>query len=388
MRLSQKCQLVEGVKRAAIYDLESGRVYSLNEIAKDIVKGQSNDQSFWQQLLEMGLAEVDDKKEIFSFDDTESKVSLEFMWLELTNDCNLRCIHCYAPNENQPKSGSLGSVVWKRIIKEGRDLGCQKLQLTGGEVFKYRGVLDLADFTKETGYGFVEIFTNATLLSTEGVKIIKKLGLNVAVSLYSDEPSIHDKITQKSGSFKRTYRGLQLLKSFAVPTRVAMVVMRQNESAVAETQRLVQGLGLKFVKIDIIRPTGRGCNHDLLPAKETITKWGLMKEANFWTSKEEFIRAHHWNGCWAGKIAITSFGEVIPCIFARDYIVGNILKAELRGIVFSRGLQRFWRVTKDDVRVCDVCEYRYACRDCRPLAVVKGGDLKSKYPRCGYDPFK
>ena len=41
---------------------------------------------------------------------------------------------------------------------------------------------------------------------------------------------------------------------------------------------------------------------------------------------------------------------------------------------------------KDDVEGCKDCEYRYACDDCRPLAMGDGDGLYGKYPRCTYLP--
>lgn len=385
--LNEGVFLVRGAKRGAIYDLGSGNIYSLNETARNIIEGKIEDEQFWQKLLGMGLAVDTGKQKVPIIDGAIPEVCLDFMWLELINDCNLKCLHCYASSESLSESQDLGMAIWRRIIREGVDLGCRKLQFIGGEPLKYRSVFNLAAFAREAGYNFIEIFTNATLLTLDKVKIIKNLGLYVAVSLYSSEPSIHDQITQTPGSFKRTCRGLRLLKEFSIPTRVAIVVMRQNEDTIVETRRFIQDLSLKDEKLDIVRPTGRGCILDLLPTERTVTTWGLMTKPNFQTSKESFFRYHHWNSCWAGKIAITSAGDILPCIFARDHIVGNVLQNNLKEIVFGKNLQRLWRLTKDNVEVCRDCEYHYACKDCRPLAEAQSGKLTSKYPRCTYDPY-
>jgi len=125
-----------------------------------------------------------------------------------------------------------------------------------------------------------------------------------------------------------------------------------------------------------------------MPDCETVKEWGLMVKPDFSTSKAEFLRNKYWNSCWAGKIAITSKGEVIPCIFGRNYVVANLAQGvDLEEAVFGDSLQKLWRITKDNIETCQACEYRYACHDCRPLAEGTNGDLYAKNPRCTYDPY-
>ncbi|KKP40347.1 MAG: hypothetical protein UR29_C0002G0001, partial [Candidatus Woesebacteria bacterium GW2011_GWC2_33_12] len=52
---------------------------------------------------------------------------------------------------------------WKAQEKNVHDLGCETCQFIGGEPFLYRGekgetVLDLAEYAKELGFKFIEIF--------------------------------------------------------------------------------------------------------------------------------------------------------------------------------------------------------------------------------------
>lgn len=92
-RLSSHCRFITGAKRAAIYDLEKSNVYSLNEIAREIINGSPDRFGFWKKLVERGLIET---SPCISLSDIELKmpqVGLEFMWLELIGRCNERCFH-------------------------------------------------------------------------------------------------------------------------------------------------------------------------------------------------------------------------------------------------------------------------------------------------------
>ena len=110
----------------------------------------------------------------------------------------------------------------EEAINDTYSLNCKGDNLLVGSLFLFKGdhgegVLDLAEYAKETGFEFIEIFTNGTLLTPAKVARIKSLGINIAVSLYSRDPDVHDKITHTPGSHKKTMAALQMLKATGFP---------------------------------------------------------------------------------------------------------------------------------------------------------------------------
>ncbi len=385
--LSAECELVLGAQRAAIYDLRSGDVYSINKDARQILLGEEEDRSqFLQKLESMGLVEPSDNPPS-EIEIEIPQVGLNFMWLELTDKCNERCLHCYATaGESSSQVDELPVTNWERVIEEGAGLECKKLQFIGGEPLLFKGVFDLATAARDSGYGFIEIFTNGVLLNKENIQKIKALGLHVAVSLYSTVPMVHDSITQVPGSYQKTFRALEMLKEAEIPTRVGIIAMRQNQDTIEKTLRKLDEMEIPHRGADVIRPTGRGGCTNLLPDDKFIRTWALMTGPNFYVDRETFHRNQRWNPCWAGKIAITADGGIIPCIFARNHVVSNVQQQGLEGAINGDELQNLWKITKDDIEGCQECEYRRACHDCRPLAEDTTGNLYAKSPRCTYDP--
>lgn len=387
--LISSCRFIAGAKCAAIYDLENKNVFSLNETAKDVIEGNIENVAFVKKLKNIGLINANStnpsKREKFL-----TPAKLDFMWLELTSKCNLRCLYCYVKGEvnNNLSNSELDTNFWKKIIKEGSYLNCRKIQFIGGEPFLRKDLFSLADYAKESGYEFIEIFTNGTLLSREKIKTIKQLGLNVAISIYSYCQETHESITRVKNSFKNVLKNLEILKEEDVPTRVAVIIMKQNQRTITKTLNLLKRIGI-ISRPDVVRPTNDNNFQSIMPCMEVLKKWGTMSKPNFTTNKKIFYFYQKWNSCWAGKIAITSNGDVIPCIFARNHVMGKLSdNISLAGIIKSEELQYFWKITKDNVEVCKDCEYRYVCQDCRPLAEAVLGSLYAKYPRCKYDPFK
>jgi radical SAM protein with 4Fe4S-binding SPASM domain len=91
-------------------------------------------------------------------------------------------------------------------------------------------------------------------------------------------------------------------------------------------------------------------------------------------------------------MAIVDTGDVLPCIFSRQLILGNIkVSGSLEAIIAGKALQQVWSATKDKVMVCQDCEYRYVCRDCRPLSEAaaqgRADYLRAPFPRCTYNPY-
>jgi radical SAM protein with 4Fe4S-binding SPASM domain len=284
---------------------------------------------------------------------------------------------------------------WRQLILETYALGCNDCQFIGGEPFLWRGennetVLDLAEHAKHIGYRYIEIFTNATMIRPNIIYRIKSLGVSFAVSLYSSNEKIHDSITRTPGSFKRTFAALKMLKEAHIPTRVETVLMKANQATTESIGRLIKDMGFGHRPPDPLRPKGRGRESDLLPDTEYYLQNGVRLRPSFTAGKEFIRRSMEGNNCLAGKITITEEGSVLPCIFARNQKVGNVNVKPLEDIL-KADIQDVWKTTKDDVLVCQDCEYRYVCVDCRPLAQgsmeAVGESIGAPNPRCTYNPY-
>ena len=398
--LHPKCKVIYGAKRAAIYNLKNGNVYSLNEEGSKIIRIFCNEEIDFNnkigfdyllklQELELGsFGKYKLKKEQKDKINIVSKPKLKFLWLEVTSRCNLRCIHCYANGNNATDQNDLSTDDWKNIISEASKLGCKSLQFIGGEPFLRKDIFDLIEFAKIKKYLYIGVFTNATLLNKEKIKVLSDFNVNLKVSLYSHKPTVHDRITQADGSFLRTLKAIRMITKHNIKIEIAIIIMKHNQNSIKGLRALLKRLDIKFRTPDIIRPAGRGSNKVLSSINTKIKKLRILEKPDFIAEKGFFSYSKIWNSCWFGKLAITSSGDVIPCTFARNQIVGNIRNRNLSQILISNELNRLWKITKDKIDVCRDCEYRYACKDCRPLSYDTFSNLYAKSPRCTYNPYK
>ena len=98
--LGNENYFVDGIKNAAIYDLKNEKIYELNEAGKEALikleqKKELNnlEKDFINKLISKKI--IVPKLVSKDFKLPQPKYKIDFAWLELTDKCNLRCIHCY-----------------------------------------------------------------------------------------------------------------------------------------------------------------------------------------------------------------------------------------------------------------------------------------------------
>lgn len=97
--------------------------------------------------------------------------------IELTNACNLRCIHCSRPIKNEDKMLDYESV--KDFIDEAAKYHLPSLLLSyGGEVFLYKHLLRAIEYASDKRcFLEISIVTNGTLVTPENADRILNSGL-------------------------------------------------------------------------------------------------------------------------------------------------------------------------------------------------------------------
>jgi MoaA/NifB/PqqE/SkfB family radical SAM enzyme len=184
---------------------------------------------------------------------------LSFLWLEITEKCNLFCTHCYA--ESGPQGELCGDMAygdWTRVLDEAAGLGCRSVQFIGGEPTMHPRLDDLVDHANHRGFEFIEVFTNATRLGTKLLGCFRRNGVHVATSFYSDDPAVHEQITQGAGSWQRTVSGIESVLAAGLPMRVGVIETQRNVGHGPRAIEFVKSLGVQNVRLDRERGVGRG----------------------------------------------------------------------------------------------------------------------------------
>jgi len=78
------------------------------------------------------------------------------------------------------------------------------------------------------------------------------------------------------------------------------------------------------------------------------------------------------------------YTTLFPATGIKSY--GNIKDCTLKEIVNKDIFKDVWYINKDKIAVCQNCEFRYICTDCRAY-IDDPQNIYSKPLKCGYDPY-
>lgn len=246
--------------------------------------------------------------------------SFNMLWIELTNRCNLNCIHCYA--ESNPHSGETDRLQFKdycAVISEAAALGCKYVQFTGGEATLSNDLVPLIVFAKDRGIPRIEVYTNLTRLPRDFLKCIVSNNVTIATSLYSFDPKVHDRITKSPGSFVRTVRNIAIVRDSGADLRVGVIAMRENEAEIEETVAFVRRMGIDRIGIDRARSFGR--------AIEGSGRESCMSEL--------------CGRCGDKRISVAADGTVAPCVMSKNWSIGSVLRASLSDLLVGSEMAVF-----------------------------------------------
>lgn len=119
--------------------------------------------------------------------------------IELTNKCNLKCIHCFHDEEYS----SLSFEKLNDLFEELRNSQFIQLTLTGGEITLLPYWKEIVTSAQRNGM-IVSILSNFTLMDYSDADFLIDANIHsVKTSLYSSSPEIHDRVTRVRGSFEK-----------------------------------------------------------------------------------------------------------------------------------------------------------------------------------------
>lgn len=378
---------VRGVARGAIYNLNDGKVYSVNsqacEVLEEYIATGNSSNTYVAHLMEMSLISGLFAPKEFTF--VSPKKDLDFVWLELTEACNLRCRHCYEgdTHKDDPEE-SLSFDEWKDVIQQLKNVGCKEIEFIGGEPTVHPHFFELLEFAVSLGHN-VDIYTNLQVFDYKLLHVIKEHDIVVHFSIYGDTAAMHDAITRRQGSFSKLTYWVGRLVENKIRVKPSITIMRENQDNIQGIFALLERMGIpkNHVAVDTVRATPmRDVRGMCCTDKEKDLS--LRRKPSFRASRSFFNMARHVNTCLFGKLSIHPDGLVCPCEFSRDIVYGNVKSESISQILQSDALDDLWFLDYSKISTCKNCEYRFACHDCRMLSGRTG--LYDKNPRCLYNP--
>jgi len=229
----------------------------------------------------------------------------------------------------------------------------------------------------------ISVFSNLLNISQVLLDAIVDCKVGIHFSIYGSTPEIHDIITQIPGSFTKLISSIERVQNARVPLRAHVVRMKENEDDIENIRAFLRTIHIDSVHFDEIRKVFGGTQSKHLPS----TPRNRFTHPNFRTDRKTFEANAMINTCWYGKLVVSTDGSIYPCEFERNITYGNVRNGSISQFMKADSLMRCWYFSFDQIDPCKRCEYRFACRDCRPMAFAECGCITDKNPRCCYKPL-
>ncbi|HAY39607.1 MAG TPA: 12,18-didecarboxysiroheme deacetylase [Desulfobacteraceae bacterium] len=339
----------------------------------------------------------------------------------VTQRCNLKCVHCYARAKNIAFNNELSSSEGKILIDDLAEFGVPVMLFSGGEPLIREDLPEIAAYAVKKGMRAV-ISTNGTLITPQIAQTLKDIGLSyVGISLDGMEET-NDRFRGVEGAFRLAIKGIENCKKAGIKVGLRFTINKSNAGQIPEIFKLVEemdiprvcfyhlvysGRGSELVKEDLSHEESRKAVdlimdltkklHDKNNSKEVLTVDNhadgpylylrLLKENPERARKVlELLEMNQGNSSGIGIGCISWDGEVYADQFWRHYSFGNVR---------NRPFSKIWADTSDPLMKKLKEKKRHAkgrCATCRWLDICAGnfrvrseavtGDVWAPDPAC------
>lgn len=334
--------------------------------------------------------------------------------LELTYECNHRCVFCSVPWEHTDgaygKQKELSIGEWKTCIDTLVDLGVRTLALSGGEPLLKKGFVEILSYARSkrvqepvfntaneiSGYKEkpfeISVITNGELVDAHWVSIFQEYQCVLIVSL----PGIKTfRELTGGGDPQKALNAIRMSADVGIDVVVSICVSKKNLPELFENISLGCLYGARQLLLNRFLPGGRGVGYAslCLTKEETIQMLDIAEEVCWHAQtlgsvgtelprcivQKEYRMIKTGTVCSGGVdfFAIDPSGRVRPCnhspVQLGDY-------RDIQGAIATQYWQKFKH--KDFLpKMCAGCASSLQCDGgCREAAHIVGGDLEASDP--------
>jgi 12,18-didecarboxysiroheme deacetylase len=354
----------------------------------------------------------------------------------VTQRCNLRCVHCYAQSKDMEYKNELTTEEGKALIDDLAEFGCPVILFSGGEPLMRKDLPELAGYARSKGIRAV-ISTNGTMITEEMAKKLKDIGLSyVGISLDGMRET-NDKFRGIEGSFDKALRGLHNCQKEGIKVGLRFTINRHNVHDIPAIFDLMEKENVPRICFYHLVYSGRGSemvNEDLSLEESRKTVDLLMDKTRELHAKGfkaevltvdnhcdgpyiymrllkedperaaevlELLNMNRGNSTGIGFGCISWDGSVHPDQFWRHYSFGNIRERKFSEIwrdtsdELMAGLKDRKPLIKENADRCAKCKWFDICNgNFRVRAEAIYGNTWADDPACyltkeeiGYDEF-
>lgn len=339
----------------------------------------------------------------------------------MTQRCNLKCVHCYAHAKNLEGQDEIDTAKAKEIIADLAAYGAPVLLFSGGEPLVREDLAELASYAAQKGMRAV-ISTNGTLITPQRARELKGVGLSyVGISLDGMEAA-HDGFRKVKGCFKKAIQGIENCQAEGLKVGLRFTINKRNVGEIPGIFRLLADLEVPRACFYHLVYSGRGSSlidedldknetratldlimdetrrlFDAGKPKEILTVdnhadgpyvWMRLKKENPARAEQvyELLQYNEGNNSGRGIGCISWDGKVHADQFWREHVFGNVLERPFSQIWDDAGIELLAKLKNKKQHVggrCSRCRYLNICGgNFRARAEAYYGDVWAEDPAC------
>jgi radical SAM protein with 4Fe4S-binding SPASM domain len=247
----------------------------------------------------------------------------------------------------------------------------------------------------------IKLKTNGVLIRKQEADRMKALGVeSVQISIYSHRHEVHDAITKRQGSLRRSLEAVRLLRKHGLHVIMANVLMSHNVNDYRGVKELASELGAQFIVDPTITPMMDGDRSILALNVDKAALQEIFRNEALAGNEEEFCsppqeadeNALEMLPCSAAHTAcyVSPYGDVYPCV-QFPLPCGNVRCTKFVDIWRdSLQLKEVRTIRLRDMPSCSKCTHGGTCTRCPGLAYLEGNmrgpsvqDCEKSYARTG-----
>ena len=304
-----------------------------------------------------------------------------FIYLLLTEKCNLSCVHCIrgvVPQKTMDFSEIPNIINQTRLLK-----GKTYYVLTGGEPTLHPDFTKIVLLMSSVDNSELIINSNGTThFIKDNLDLYRLANVHIQFSIDGSRET-HDRI-RGQGVFDKALQNMDLLRTHKIDIWVSTVVTPDNINSIDDLRDLLVQYGISKWHINPILPFGCGSHQKMLSVKEwnrfvdhlietTPLRLGIRKLFDF-SSLDNLphnqlenlvkqIQKKHLCNCGTvnNKIYVYPDLTVYGCTCLKEFPLGNLRGASLLNILSSSESQKLKNYTLEPNSPCNKCRYVDIC---------------------------
>ena len=309
---------------------------------------------------------------------------LHYLFFELTDQCNLHCLHCGS------NCGARGSsfLVSEKVLEIIRNVSVKEprvhIVLTGGEPLLHP---DFSLIIEELHHAHLywSVVTNAMLITDDMARTMKECHIYSASVSIDGTAEDHNLLRQNPAAYDLAVRGIYNLKKYDIPVQVTSVITKRTLPKLEQIHSVISKMNVFSWKVLNIEPIGRAeDNRDLLLSRDElfqlfdfIRKYRETPDENDNGMEITYGCSHFlpfpYEGtvrdapflCGAGIMiaSVQCSGDIAACLDIerrQELVQGNIYKDDFFEVWQNR-YRIFRRERTEESELCNECRYALLC---------------------------